>query len=37
VKRLGINEHGQVDGGLPGFFEQSLRELTEFLDALKKT
>jgi len=37
VKRLGINEHGQVEGGLPGFFEQSLRELTEFLDALKKT
>jgi hypothetical protein len=37
VKRLGINEHGQVDGGLPGFFEQSLEELTQFLDALKKT
>jgi predicted ATPase len=37
VKRLGINEHGQVDGGLPGFFDQSLAELTEFLDALKKT
>jgi predicted ATPase len=37
VKRLGINAHGQVDGGLPGFFEQSLKELTEFLDALKKT
>jgi hypothetical protein len=37
VKRLGINEHGQVDGGLPGFFEQSLKELTEFLHALKKT
>jgi hypothetical protein len=37
VKRLGINEHGQVDGGLPGFFEQSLKELTQFLDALKKT
>jgi hypothetical protein len=37
VKRLGINEHGQVEGGLPGFFEQSLKELTQFLDALKKT
>jgi energy-coupling factor transporter ATP-binding protein EcfA2 len=37
VKQLGINEHGQVDGGLPGFFDQSLAELTEFLDALKKT
>jgi hypothetical protein len=36
VKRLGINEHGQVDGGLPGFFDQSLAELTEFLDAVKK-
>ncbi len=37
VRPLTINEHGQVDGGLPGFFDQSLRELTEFLDALKKT
>jgi energy-coupling factor transporter ATP-binding protein EcfA2 len=36
VKRLDINEHGQVDGGLPGFFDQSLAELTEFLDAVKK-
>jgi energy-coupling factor transporter ATP-binding protein EcfA2 len=36
VKRLGINEHGQVDGGLPGFFDQSLAELTEYLDALRK-
>jgi len=36
VKRLSINEHGQVDGGLPGFFDQSLAELTEYLDALRK-
>jgi hypothetical protein len=36
VKRLGINEHGQVEGGLPGFFDQSLAELTEYLDALGK-
>jgi hypothetical protein len=36
VKRLGINEHGQVDGGLPGFFDQSLAELTEYLHALGK-
>jgi hypothetical protein len=36
VKRLGINEHGQVDGGLPGFFDQSLAELTEYLDGLRK-
>ena len=36
VKRLGINEHGQVDGGLPGFFDQSLAELTEYLGALGK-
>jgi energy-coupling factor transporter ATP-binding protein EcfA2 len=36
VKRLGINEHGQVDGGLPGFFDQSLAELTEYLAALGK-
>jgi len=36
VKRLGINGHGQVDGGLPGFFDQSLTELTEYLGALGK-
>jgi hypothetical protein len=36
VRRLGINEHGQVDGGLPGFFDQSLAELTEYLGALGK-
>ncbi len=36
VNRLRINERGQVDGGLPGFFEQSLSELSEYLDALRK-
>jgi len=36
VTRLAINDLGQVDGGLPGFFEQSLTELTEYLDALRK-
>ncbi len=36
VKRLAINDLGQVEGGLPGFFEQSLTELTEYLDALRK-
>jgi len=37
VKRLAVNDRGQVDGGLPGFFEQSLTELTDYLDALKKS
>jgi predicted ATPase len=37
VRRLAINDLGQVDGGLPGFFDQSLAELSEYLDALKKT
>ncbi len=37
ARPLAINERGQVDGGLPGFFEQSLAELTSYLDALKKT
>lgn len=36
VKRLGINEHGQVDGGLPGFFDQNMAELSEYLEALRK-
>ncbi len=34
--RLAVNDHGQVDGGLPGFYDQSLDELTEYLDALRK-
>lgn len=29
-----INRFGQVDGGLPDFFEQSLAELTDYLKAL---
>jgi energy-coupling factor transporter ATP-binding protein EcfA2 len=36
VRRLDVNDKGQVDGGLPGFFDQSLAELTEYLDALRK-
>ena len=36
VSRREINRFGQVDGGLPGFFEQSLTELTEYLDGLRK-
>jgi len=31
VKRLNVNESGQIDGGLPGFFEA---EIDELLDAL---
>jgi predicted ATPase len=33
--RLQVNERGSVEGGLPGFFDQSLGELSEYLDALK--
>lgn len=36
VSRRDINQFGQVDGGLPDFFEQSLAELTEYLKALSK-
>lgn len=36
VGRREINEFGQVDGGLPDFFEQSLSELTDYLKALSK-
>ena len=35
-RRLEVNEKGQVQGGLPGFFEQSLSELSVYLDALEK-
>ena len=37
VRRLEINSRGQVHGGLPGFFEHSLAELSEYLEALKKS
>lgn len=37
VRQLEITPQGQVKGGLPGFFEHSLTELAEYLDALKKT
>jgi energy-coupling factor transporter ATP-binding protein EcfA2 len=36
VIRLEIDEQGGVKGGLPGFFDQSLGELTEYLETLKK-
>ena len=35
TKRLKIDERGGVEGGLPGFFDQSLDELSEYLAALK--
>lgn len=35
--RLEVDEEGGVKGGLPGFFDQSLDELTEYLDTLKKS
>lgn len=37
TKRLEIDEKGRVQGGLPGFFEHSLSELAEYLDALRKS
>jgi len=36
VRRLVIDDYGRVEGGLPGFFDQSLTELTEYLETLKK-
>lgn len=35
AERLEVDETGGVKGGLPGFFDQSLNELEEYLDALK--
>lgn len=37
VGKREINQFGQVEGGLPDFFEQSLAELTDYLKALSKT
>jgi predicted ATPase len=36
ASRLEVDEQGGVKGGLPGFFDQSLDELTEYLESLKK-
>ncbi len=36
VTRLEVDDQGGVKGGLPGFFDQSLDELTEYLETLKK-
>ena len=35
VRRLEIDDQGRVKGGLPGFFEHSLQELSESLESLK--
>ncbi len=35
-RKLKIDEQGGVEGGLPGFFDQSLDELTEYIEALKQ-
>ena len=37
VSPLKVDERGGVEGGLPGFYDQSLTELSDYLDALKKT
>ncbi len=36
VRRLDMDEKGRVEGGLPGFFDHSLAELSEYIEALKK-
>jgi energy-coupling factor transporter ATP-binding protein EcfA2 len=36
VSKREINRFGQVDGGLPDFFEQSLAELTDYLKAVSR-
>ncbi len=35
-RKLDVDQKGRVGGGLPGFFEHSLDELSEYLEALKK-
>jgi hypothetical protein len=34
IKKLDIDEYGRVAGGLPGFFEQNIRNVIDYLDAL---
>jgi predicted ATPase len=35
VQQLAVDDKGGVEGGLPGFYDQSLDELSEYLDALR--
>lgn len=34
ISKLNIDEYGRVLGGLPGFFEQNIRNVIDYLDAL---
>ncbi|VVB92132.1 AAA ATPase domain protein [uncultured archaeon] len=34
ITKLNIDEYGRVAGGLPGFFEQNIRNVIEYLNAL---
>ncbi len=34
ITKLNIDEYGRVEGGLPGFFEQNIRNVIDYLDAL---
>ena len=34
ITKLDIDEYGRVSGGLPGFFEQNIRNVIEYLEAL---
>lgn len=36
ARPLKIDDYGRVEGGLPGFFDQSLDELAGYLEALKR-
>jgi len=37
VRRVEVDARGRVEGGLPGFFDHSLNELSSYLDALKES
>jgi energy-coupling factor transporter ATP-binding protein EcfA2 len=36
VRRVEVDDLGRVEGGLPGFFDQSLGELSDYLETLQK-
>ena len=36
ITQLKIDQKGRIEGGLPGFFEEDLKEFQEYLDALSK-
>jgi len=36
VRRVELDEHGRISGGLPGFFEHNIEKMLDYLDSLEQ-